>query len=181
MLQLAIPESEFYDERLSEFVYVKATVLLLEHSLISISKWESNWEKPFLSKDEKTNEELIDYIRCMTVNSSVDPNVYLCITPAHVRQVISYIDKKMTATWFSDDGKQGGRGEVVTSELVYYWMTAFNIPFNPCEKWHLNRLLTLIRICSVKNAPPKKRSKREMMAQRSALNAKRRAQFNSKG
>lgn len=181
MLQLTIPEREFFDERTSEFVKVKATTLLLEHSLISISKWESRWEKPFLGKDNKTSEEIMDYIRCMTINSSVSDETYLGLTNQHITTILNYINKKMTATWFSEEGKHGGRGEIVTSELIYYWMTAFNIPFDPCEKWHLNRLLTLVRVCSAKNAPPKKRSKREMMSQRAALNAKRRAQFNSKG
>lgn len=180
MLQLPIRETEFYNEATGEFIPVKAVTLQLEHSLISISKWESKWEKPFLSSENHTHEQIIDYIRCMTVNQNVDPNVYLSIGNAEVRKVTEYINAKQSATWFYEEKKPTGKREVITSELIYYWMVAFNIPFE-CQKWHLNRLLTLVRICSIKNQPPKKRSKREILQRNAALNAKRRAQYNTTG
>lgn len=180
MLQLEIPSFDLYDEVKEEFVYVKPTTLLLEHSLISISKWESKWEKPFLSKDKKTSEELLDYVKCMTVSSGVDPNVYLAISPSMLKEILAYMNAKKTATWFAKEEKQFGRSETVTSELIYYWMVAFNIP-SEYQKWHLNRLLTLIRICSVKNQPKKKRSKKEILSRNAQLNAARRAKYNTTG
>lgn len=181
MLQLAIPETEFYDEAKGEFAYVKATTLLLEHSLISISKWESKWKKPFLSSEQKTSDEIIDYVRCMVVGSNgLDPNIFLCLKRSHMRLVMDYINDSMTATWFSNNEKKYGRSEVITSELIYYWMVAFNIPAE-YQKWHLNRLLTLIRICSEKNKPAKKQNKRDILSRNAALNAARKAKYNTTG
>lgn len=180
MLQLAIPDAEFYDEAKGEFVYVKATTLLLEHSLISISKWEAKWEKPFLSKDSKTTDEIIDYVRCMLVNSTPDPNIFLCLDSEKLTTVMNYINAKMSATWFRNEDKPIGHREVVTSELIYYWMVAYNIPAE-YQKWHLNRLLTLIRICSEKNKPQKKRSAKEIMSRNARLNAERRAKYHTSG
>ena len=156
------------------------TVLSLEHSLISISKWESHWQKPFLSKKEKTYEETIDYIRCMTLTQNVNARVYRGLTRANFEAIDKYISAPMTATWFREDASTKRNSEQITSELIYYWMVTLGIPFS-CEKWHLNRLLTLIRICNVKNQPVRKHSKRETMSQNAALNAARRAQIRSKG
>lgn len=180
MLQIEVPEQEFWDADLGEFITSKPKTLQLEHSLVSISKWESTWKKPFLSKEEKTYEETIDYVRCMTITQNVDPNTYLALTPEIIEQVNAYISDSMTATFFS--GKEPGRGsgKIVTSELIYYWMVALNIPFE-CQKWHLNRLLTLIKVCNLESAPPKKRSKRDVMAQNKALNAARRKRLGSRG
>lgn len=181
MLKLKIPLSpEGWDEEKQEFVAPKEQTLQLEHSLVSLSKWESKWCKPFLSKTEKTAEETIDYIRCMTITQNVDPEVYLHLTSANIADVNAYIDAPMTATTFRKD--QGGKAnrEIITAELIYYWMIAQNIPFE-CQKWHLNRLLTLIRVCNVKNSPPEKRSKGDIMRQNAALNAARKKQLNSKG
>lgn len=180
MLQITIPSTELWDEQKEEFVYTKEKTLQLEHSLVSISKWESKWNKSFLSSKEKTTEEIIDYIRCMTITQNVDPEVYTRLPNRTIQEIYDYINAPMTATVFSDTGRKGGNRDVITSELIYYWMIALNIPFE-CQKWHLNRLLTLIRVCEIKNAPPKKMSKRETMSRNAALNAARRKKYNTKG
>lgn len=180
MLQITIPSTELWDEQKEEFVYTKEKTLQLEHSLVSISKWESKWNKSFLSSKEKTTEEIIDYIRCMTITQNVDPEIYTRLPNQTIQQIYDYINAPMTATVFSDTGRKGGNRDVITSELIYYWMIALNIPFE-CQKWHLNRLLTLIRVCEIKNAPPKKMSKRETMSRNAALNAARRKKYNTKG
>lgn len=179
MLQITIPGQELFDEQRMEFIQTKPTALNLEHSLLSISKWESKWHRPFLGKDPKTTEQSIDYVRCMTLDKNVDPAVYLAIPSAVMRSIREYIDDPMTATTFNSAGSKPNR-EIVTSELLYYYMTALDIPFE-CQKWHLNRLLTLIRVCSIKSQPPKKMSKREVMSRNRSLNAARRARSGSKG
>lgn len=181
MLQVTIPAIDLWDEDKEEFVNIKEQTLQLEHSLVSISKWEAKWCKPFLSKDIKTFEESIDYIRCMTITQNVDPNVYRFMPDDIIRQVNQYIDAPMTATWFSSTNKgKKTNGEQVTNELIYFWMISLNVPMK-CEKWHLNRLLTLIEVCNVKNQKPKKMSKKDVYSQQAALNAARRKQLNSKG
>lgn len=180
MLQLTIPATEQWDERKQEFIQTKEQTLQLEHSLVSLSKWESKWNKSFLSNHEKTYEETLDYIKCMTITQNVNPDVYSCLTSANIEQVNKYIQAPMTATVFREDKNGKNNREVVTAELIYYWMIALNIPFE-CQKWHLNRLLTLIRVCNIKNTPPKKRSRREIMSRNAALNAARRKQFNTSG
>ena len=180
MLRITIPASEQWDERKQEFVQTKGQTLQLEHSLVSLSKWESKWNKAFLSKGEKTYEETIDYIKCMTITQNVDPNVYNSLSAEHFDQINKYIEAPMTATSFNEDKNGRANREVVTAELIYYWMIALNIPFE-CQKWHLNRLLTLIRVCNIKNAPPKKMGKRATASQYAQLNAARRKQLGSKG
>lgn len=181
MLQITIPSrDDLWDESKGEFVTSKEQKLVLEHSLVSLSKWESKWCKPFLSKQEKTTEETIDYIRCMTLTQNVAPEIYNFLTDDNIRDVNAYIEAPMTATWFSNNNTGKQNREQITAELVYYWMIALNIPFE-CQKWHLNRLLTLIRVCEVKNSPPKKMSRREILNRNAALNAARRKQLNSKG
>jgi hypothetical protein len=181
MLQIKIPITpEGWDEAKNEFVEAREQVLQLEHSLVSLSKWESKWCKSFFSKQPKSYEETIDYIKCMTVTKNVDPEVYDHLTTANVAEINKYIESPMTATYFSEDKNGKSSKETVTSELIYYWMIALNIPFE-CQKWHLNRLLTLVRVCNVKNQPPKKMSKREIMSRNAALNAARRKQYNTKG
>ena len=180
MLQITVPAAEYYDELKEEFVYTKPQTLQLEHSLVSLSKWESKWNKAFLSKDSKTTEETVDYIRCMTITQNVSPEVYYRLTNEIIDEVSRYIDLPMTATTFNDDNSRKGKGEVVTAEIIYYWMIALNIPLE-CQKWHLNRLLTLIRVCNIKNSPPKKMSQKEIMSRNRALNAARRKQLNTKG
>ena len=180
MLRITVPAVEQWDESKQEFIYTKEQTLQLEHSLVSLSKWESKWCKASLSNANKTHEETLDYIRCMTLTQNVNPDVYNGLTSEHIEQINQYIEAPMTATYFSDDKKSKGSREVVTAELIYYWMIALNIPFE-CQKWHLNRLLTLIRVCNVKNAPPKKMSKSEITRRNAALNASRRKQLNTKG
>lgn len=180
MLEITIPETEQWDELKQEFVCTKEQTLQLEHSLVSLSKWESKWCKPFLSKEDKTFEETIDYIRCMTLNRHVPDEVYGCLTRSNIKQINEYISAPMTATWFNKDATGRGSREQITSELIYYWMIALNIPFE-CQKWHLNRLLTLIRVCNLKNQPSKKMSRREIMSRNAALNAARRKQLGTNG
>lgn len=180
MLEITIPATELWDERNEEFIATKEQTLRLEHSLVSLSKWESKWCKPFLSKTNKTDEEIIDYVRCMTLTQNVPDEVYKCLTDDNIRKINEYIDAPMTATWFHEDKAKGTSREQTTSELIYYWMISLNIPFE-CQKWHLNRLLTLIRVCNIKNQPPKKMSKRDIMSRNAALNAARRNQLHTKG
>lgn len=178
MLKLSFPETEIFDENTCTFSKIKATTISLEHSLVSISKWESKWHKSYLSSD-KTAEELIDYIRCMTITQGIDPRIYLLLREYHLEQVLNYIGDSMTATTFGEDDTPPSN-EIVTSELIYYLMIAFNIPMS-CEKWHINRLLTLIRICKLKNEPPKKMSTSAILARNRKLNEARRKALKSKG
>lgn len=180
MLQLTIPAREYWDEETQEFVNTKEQTLELEHSLVSLSKWESKWCKAFLTKQPKTYEETLDYIRCMTLTENVPPDVYRNLTKENIRQVNKYIEAPMTATYISSDKSSKGHGETVTSELIYYWMVSLNIPFE-CQYWHLNRLITLVRVCNVKNSPPKKMSRRELASRNAALNEARRKQLNTRG
>ena len=179
MLRIDIPRSELWDEVNEEYVYIDKQTLQLEHSLVSISKWESKWHKPFLSEKQKTRSEILDYIRCMTITQNVNPNVYLGFTNVLIDKVNKYIEDPMTATTFREDKKRSSR-EIITSELIYYWMVAYGIPFE-CQKWHLNRLLTLIRICGIKNQEPKKMSKKDIMGKNAAINAMRRSKMHSRG
>lgn len=185
MLQLTIPQREWFNDNTQEFIVCPKRILQLEHSLLSISKWESKWKKPFLGKDNKrTYAESVDYVRCMTINTQSDLNVYKGLSKDIFQKIKDYMDDGMTATTFSNRsvGNGGGRGrrETITSELIYYWMVNYNIPFE-CEKWHINRLLTLIRICEIKNRGDKKMKRGDIYARNKALNAANRAKYNSKG
>lgn len=180
MLTLQIPKIEAWDEKTEEFVTINSFNLQLEHSLLSLSKWEAKTCKPFLSRDNLSNEELIEYIRCMTITQNVNPRFYELIPPDIYNKINDYISAPMTATTFSNERSTKGSATVVTSELIYFWMISYNIPFE-CEKWHLNRLLTLIRVCEAKNSPGKKMSKQEILNRNRALNASRRAKTKSKG
>lgn len=185
MLILTIPAQKLWDSKKEEFIYTKATTLSLEHSLVSISKWEAKYHKPFISDDKKTMVETLDYIKDMTITQNVDPLIYNSFTPDNFEAVSKYIDNKMTATWFREpkegESKSPTRKEVITSELIYYWMIALEIPFE-CQKWHLNRLLTLIKVCNVKASNAnKKQSKREILKSNSELNAARRKKLSTNG
>lgn len=189
MKEVVIPEQhyEFFDDAKQEFlppVDIKETKLQLEHSLISLKKWEQKWHKPFLGKsDQLTYEELSDYIRCMTLTHGVDDEIYNWIPENIILEILEYIKDPMTATWFKDDkliGAQKNSREIVTAEIIYYWMITLSIPVE-FQKWHLNQLLTLIKVVNIKNSKPKKVDKREAARERAALNAKRRAEFKSKG
>jgi hypothetical protein len=180
VLQIKITSNEGWDELNQVFTPGVDTVLILEHSLISISKWESKWHVPFLTKDKKTSEQIIDYIKCMTVTPNVKPEVYNFLTKSNIDEVMRYIDDPMTASTVKQIGGTRRSREIITSELIYYWMVALQIPFE-CQKWHINRLMMLIQICNVKNQPDKKMSKRNTMQQNAALNAARRQRMHSKG
>lgn len=182
MLQVVVPSSEYYDEVKNEFIPVKGQVLQLEHSLVSISKWEAKWKKPFLTNDQKSSEEVLDYIKCMTLTQNVNPMIYYSIPSGALKEILDYISDPMSATVIreSNVGPKSRRSETVTSELIYYWMVALQIPFE-CQKWHFNRLMNLIRICEIKNTPPKKRSQADIMRSNTALNNARRAALHTKG
>lgn len=179
MLQITIPERELWDEENYRFVNVKKQNLTLEHSLVSISKWESKWHTPFFSKENKTNEQTIDYIRMMTLTQNVDPDIYNFLTKENIKDIQDYLEDSRTATTFHND-KSAPNREVITSELIYFWMVHWGIPFE-CQKWHINRLLVLIRICGIKNQPTKKMSRQEVMSQNAALNAARKKKYNTRG
>ncbi|QBZ73577.1 hypothetical protein SEA_ROSAASANTEWAA_13 [Streptomyces phage RosaAsantewaa] len=180
MLVITVEWGDGYDETKQEFVTTESFTLEMEHSLVSVSKWESKFEKPFLGKEAKTSEELLWYIEAMTLTPKVPLEVYSKLSEANVAEIDAYIQAKMTATTFNERGPKKPNNEIVTSEIIYHWMIALNIPFE-CQYWHLNRLLTLVRVCNLKNQPPKKMGKREMLAQRQALNAQRRQQLGTSG
>lgn len=183
MLKITVPETEYWDEIKQEFVCKKEQILHLEHSLISISKWESRWLKPFLSKENKTSEEIEDYVKCMTISpTNPDEDLYYRLTGANYDEINKYIQSPMTATVISKRENRTGpiSSRVVTSELIYYWMIALNIP-PEYQKWHINRLLTLIQVCNLENQPAKKMSKKEIMSRNTALNEARRKAMQTRG
>lgn len=180
MLTINIPPTELWDEAKNEFIEFPGKKLQLEHSLVSLSKWESIWKKPFITpkSQPKTLEETLSYVRCMTITQNVDPYVYKFLTNDNLEAIRQYIDDPMTATTFQNEDKS--TKEIVTSEVIYYWMIAFGIPME-CQKWHLNRLLTLVKVCSIKNQPAKKMSNRQILSNNAKLNAARRAALHTKG
>lgn len=180
MLQIKTPDIELYDEANNRFITRKGCVLTMEHSLLSLAKWESKWHIPFLTDKPQTIEQTIDYYRCMTITKNVDPSIYESIDQKIAEEINAYINDPMTATWFNNTLSGKEDRSVITAEIIYYQMIALGIPFE-CEKWHLNRLMTLIRVVSAKSAPPKKMSKDEILAQQRRLNAERKAKFNTKG
>lgn len=180
MLELVVPATESYDEVTQQFINSSETHLRLEHSLVALSKWESEWEKPFIGKDVKTDEQTMSYIRCMALDPDIPPEVFHNLSPENYKAINQYIEAKMTATWFTDKPTREGSRETITSELIYYWMIALNIPME-CENWHLGRLFTLIKVCNQKNSPPKKMTKQELRERNRRLNAERKAQLNTTG
>ncbi len=181
MIRISTPSGEYYDHRRQEFVTVVGQTVLLEHSLRSLAKWEARWKKPFLSKKEKTRAETIDYVRCMAVTPGVDPSIFETLTSENLAQISQYINNPMTATTFSDrDQNKRPSREIVTAELIYYWMVALQIPFE-CQDWHLNRLLTLIHVCEIKNQPKKKINQKQAASERTRLNRARKAQLGTTG
>ena len=181
MLTITIPSAEFFDEKNNLFIYSKEQNLRLEHSLVSISKWEANWHKPFLSEENRTNEEMLDYIRCMTITQNVDPKAYQCIPKSEIERVNAYINDPRSATVFYDKKQKPHRKERITSEKIYFWMVRAGVPFDPCQTWHLNRLLNLLHYCNTSNQPMKKRSPAEIAKEYEQINAAQRKLFNSKG
>lgn len=183
MLKIVVPSWEDWDPVNNKFLYGKEVELTLEHSLVSISKWESKYHTPYLSETPKTDDEILYYIKCMTIskpNKEINDDVYKHLSYENIKAIEEYISNPMTATTFSNLPPRRGRREVVTSELIYYWMIALNIPFE-CQRWHLNRLLTLVQVASIKNQPAKKMKRGDVMAQNRALNAARRAKHHSQG
>ena len=182
MLTIVIPSNEKWNEITEEFIYSKGVTLQLEHSLVSISKWESRWKKSFISSKDKTSDETLDYIRCMTITQNVSPEVFLNLSKQNLKDIEMYIEDSMTATkFFNDDIGAGSKSrQTITSEIIYYWMISFNIPLE-CQKWHINRLLTLIKVCDVKNRPSKNRSTRDIMTENSRINEERKRLLNTNG
>lgn len=178
-LSITVPATELYNRETGEFITVKETNLLLEHSLVSLAKWESKWEIPYLSNKPKTDEQVIDYIKFMTLSKNIDPNVYSALTNDNYKSIKEYIEKAHTATTINEDPTKKSNS-IMTAEVIYWSMIAQNIP-KEFEKWHLNRLLTLIKVCSIKNTPPKKHSYRQTQSRYKALNEARRKKLGSKG
>lgn len=182
MLRITLPATEMWDERINEFVYSEEQTLELEHSLVALSTWESKWHKSFFSRKDKTEEESLDYIRCMTLTPNVHPDTYFRLSKDNMDKIHEYMNDPMTAAYFTqDDDKEGGGGrDTVISELIYYWMIALGIP-PQYDTWHLNKLLALIRVCELKNQPPKSRNKGDLARNYAALNAARRQKLGTKG
>ena len=176
------PEDGLYDPVSEEFINIKPQTIVIEHSLLSVRKWEAKWKVPYLTPEPKTAEQIIDYIKCMTITQNVDPNVYLFLTKEIVDEIIAYIQDPMTATTFTERQRRmcGAAKETVTAELIYYWMISYQIPME-CQKWHLEQLMTLIKVFDVKNTPAKKMSRGEAYSRNKAINAANRARFHSKG
>lgn len=182
MLEIILPKTESYDESKHEFIMYSEYKLQLEHSLQSLSKWESKWEKPFLSDEPRTDEQTLDYIRCMTLTEDHTHNLehaYTRLTNEDYLRISEYIQASMTATWFNDKNSKPSR-EVITAEIIYYWMIAHNVPAQ-YDQWHLNRLMALLKVCSLKSQPDKKMSRQEILQRNARLNAERKAKFNTTG
>lgn len=179
MLTVRVVLAENFDDATQEF-NTRVFDLELEHSLVSLSKWESHFEKPFLGKGDKTTEETLWYIKAMCLDPRTPSEVFEKLSAQNFDDINAYINAKMTATIVPEKPNQAPSRETITSELIYYWMIAFNIPFE-CEQWHLNRLLMLIRVCNHKNTPAKKMSKAELIKRNRTLNAQRRAKYGTSG
>ena len=188
MLKLTIPDKEqvrLWDEVEEQFITLPAIAgmtIRLEHSLASLSKWESITKKPFLSKEEKTQEETVLYIKCMDLSEDTPEEVYTILTGENFEAISAYIDDKMTATTFNEDPNSRARntGEFITAEIIYHWMVSLTVPFE-CQHWHLNKLLALIKVINLKNAPAKKTGRRESIANRRMMNQQRKAQMGTRG
>lgn len=182
-ITISPPEDGLFDPSTSEFIYAKPQTITIEHSLVSLSKWESFWKKPFLTSEKKTSDQIIDYIKCMTITQNVDPCLYLFLSTDNIDEIMDYIRDPMTATTFHDrSGNAAIRhsNEIVTSELIYYWMISYGIPME-CQKWHLERLMTLIKVFNIKNSPKKHMKKSDIYKNNAAINAMNRKRFGTAG
>lgn len=180
MLKLTILGDEFFNQKTSEFVTIGDVTIELEHSLLSLSKWEAKYEKPFLGPGAKTTEDILGYIRCMIITPNFDENLLYRLSQQNLDQVNDYINAKQTATTFGAMPERKGRGEIITAELIYYWMVEFNIPFS-CETWHINKLFALIRVCNIKKSKPKQMSRADIAARNQQINADRKARLGTSG
>ncbi len=180
MLTLIVGETEYFDEEKNKFLKRDGTEIQLEHSLVSLSKWESFYEKPFLTKKEKNEEEVLKYVECMIITPDFPPEEISHMSSENLSAINQYVEAKMTATFFYELEKAAATKEQITAELIYYWMISFQIPFE-CQNWHLNRLLTLIKVCNIKNSKPQKKSSSEIAALNKRLNAERKAKYNTRG
>jgi hypothetical protein len=180
VLELVVEGKEYYDEDKEEFVYPESFTLKLEHSLLSLSKWEQKYEKPFIDKVDKTPEEVVDYIEMMILNEDYPPDILNRLTDEHAQQIMAYTDAKMTATTFRESVQGRNSGEYITNELIYYWIFALEMPIE-VESWHLNRLFTQIKVMNTKQQKPKRMSPTNAAAERRRLNAQRKAELNSAG
>lgn len=181
MLQIIVPDTEVFNENTQEIYTLKGCKLQLEHSLVSLSKWESKWKKPFLAKNDKTNQEVLEYIKCMTITQNVPDYIYKCLTEQNVTDILNYIDDPMTATTINNPRKSKIDNEILTAEILYYYMFTAGIP-KECEKWHLNRLIMLLKVFGIKNnTKPHKMPREEYLNRRRALNEQRKAKFKSHG
>ena|SRR6187402_411962 len=180
-IQVTIASEEGFDPKTKKFVdSAEYFELQLEHSLVSLSKWESHFEKAFLSQNDKSYEETLWYIQAMTQTPNVPAEVWDKLSEKNLEAINEYIMAKQTATTFSEPPGRGGSGEYITAELIYYWMVALQIPFE-CQYWHLNRLLTLVKVCNLKNQPQKKMSPREAARKARELNETRRRELGTTG
>lgn len=183
MLRLEIGGTEFFNEETQEFEILDSKILEFEHSLVSLSKWESYFEKPFIATQDKTDEQVFWYIRAMCLTPDVAEDITDEMTQANFDEINRYISSKATATWFADHENSPQNREIITAEIIYYWMIALQIPFE-CQHWHINRLMTLIKVCNEKNTPPEKRkrmSQADIARRNRELNAQRRAQMGTSG
>lgn len=181
MLTITVQRDEYWDEESEKFVYPEAFELQLEHSLVSLSKWEAEFKKPFLGPAEKTGEEAFAYIHAMVLTPNISREDLNFLSEENVQEINDYITAEFTATWFSELVPEAKSNEIITNELIYYWMTMFNIPFEPAQNWHLSRLFTLIRISNTKNSKPKKMTREEIYERNKMLNKKRREQMGHGG
>lgn len=180
MLVITVPDGEMWDEKNQEFLATKGGELRLEHSLIAVSKWEARWHRSFISGGKKSRAELLDYIRCMRLDGKADEDILRNLTNSNINDIVKYIEEPMTATVLRADNGGGQSGDKITSELIYYWMISFGIPFE-CQYWHLNRLMTLIRLCGAKSRRSGTRKRNDMLRSNAALNAARKAKYGTRG
>lgn len=181
MLTIKVPLKEGFDDELDEFVILESYTFSLEHSLVSLSKWEAKFEKPFLSPNPKTAEETLWYIRCMAFDEEISDHILNKLSEQNIREINEYINGKQSATWFKEAVDLPAKSpEIITAEIIYYWMLTLNVE-KACEDWHLNKLITLIRVCNEKNAPPKKTNSADLARNRRLLNEERLARYGTEG